>query len=146
MQSNILEIDSRDPSIITHDHITDSNLDDASQSSEHSDSYYDSYFGGFQDRPGYVYPSRSPSPPIICDKERHPHTLYLVSVWKTGRFCLEYGGKILVKAKSPEECCDILEREYGGNRSEIECAVRWADTLWLANSNMSSGIWDAILH
>ena len=111
---------------------------------ERNDAYYDSYFGGFQDRPGYVCPSRSPTPPPICSEERHPHTLFSVDPWSS--HCLEYGGKILVVARTEEECCDILYQEYGGHRSEIECRVRYADTLWLASSNMSSGIWQKILH
>ena len=123
-------------------------IHDPSESSEsegeRDDAYYDSYFGGYQDRPGYVYPSRSPTPPPICSEERHPHTLFSVDPWSSHN--IEYGGKILVIARNEEECCDILYQEYGGHRSEIECRVRYADTLWLASSNMSSGIWQKILH
>jgi len=53
---------------------------------------------------------------------------------------------ILVVARDAEECCDILHQRYGGSRHEIEVRVSYADTLWLAGSNMSSGIWQTIFH
>ena len=96
------------------------------------------------DSDGWGYDVGLPTPPPICSKERHPHTLFSVDPWSS--HCLEYGGKILVVARTEEECCDILYQEYGGHRSEIECRVRYSDTLWLASSNMSSGIWQKILH
>jgi hypothetical protein len=53
---------------------------------------------------------------------------------------------IFVIARDEEECCNILHQRYGGHRSEIESRVRYADTLWLASSNMTSRIWQTILH
>ena len=134
-------VDPNSHPVVESDHNLDScgidqDSDGASQTSEQDDAsqtwgddaYYDS----------------SPTPPPICNAERHPHTLFSVDPWSS--HCLEYGGKILVVARTEEECCDILYQEYGGHRSEIECRVRYADTLWLASSNMSSGIWQKILH
>lgn len=78
------------------------------------------------------------------DVERHPYILFSVSPWSS--HCVEYGGKILVIARDAEECCDILHQRYGGSRYEIEVRMSYADTLLLAGSNMSSGIWQTILH
>lgn len=123
---NTLDVDSHDLGV--NSPVSDVDSHDASQSSEQNDAYYDS----------------SPTPPPICNTERHPHTLFSVDPWSS--HCIEYGGKILVIARDAEECCDILHQRYGGNRFEIECRVRYADTLWLASSNMTSGIWQTILH
>jgi hypothetical protein len=90
-----------------------------------------------------TYCCSSPPRPI-CGPERHPHTLFSVDPWSS--HCIEYGGKILVIARDAEECCDILHQRYGGSRHEIEVRVSYAYTLWLASSNMTSGIWQTILH
>jgi len=146
--SNILDHDtvSHEPNTGSHD--SDAVSHDSDAISHDSDSHepdYDSYFGGFQDRPGYEYPSRNPTPPIICNEERHPFTLYSVKPWSSLGY-LEYGGIIQVLARSDEECCDILKREKGGCRFEIEHRVRNAQKLWLASSDLRSGIWMENLH
>lgn len=128
--SNTLDADSHDlgvnsPISDADSRVSNSNSDDPS---EQDDAYYDS--------------STTPQP--NCDEERHPYTLFAVRPWSS--HCFEYGGMIFVIARDEEECCDILHQRYGGHRSEIESRVRYADTLWLASSNMTSGIWQTILH
>jgi hypothetical protein len=123
---------SHDPDAVSHDPSADDNSDDSSESSTDSD--YNSYSCGYQDSP------------IICNDARHPFFLYVVSPWRSGNFCLEYGGKILVIARNQEECCEILEKAYGGNLRDIQSEVRYADGWRLANPNLSSGICSKILY
>ena len=127
--SNTLDADSHDLGVnspVSNADSHDSDSDDASQT-----------WGDD------TYCCSSPPRPI-CGPERHPHTLFSVDPWSS--HCIEYGGKILVIARDAEECCDILHQRYGGSRHEIEVRVSYADTLWLASSNMASGIWQTILH
>ena len=128
VNSPIPDADSHDPDVNSPISDADSRVSDSDDASERDDAYYDS----------------SPTPPQICDAERHPYTLFAVRPWSS--HCFEYGGMIFVIARDEEECCDILHQRYGGNRFEIECRVRYADTLWLASSNMTSGIWQTILY